>query len=137
MSYSLQEQIDDFYNQINIHWEKKEFEHISNVLDDAWGVLSLPKQEHHESYHICNFHIINYMELKNFDKALLWAHKIQTCALTRVNDGDREFLKATVLYALKEFPSALDLLKIANNKSDGRCFKEVDIKYKQFFDSKK
>lgn len=111
-------------------WANSNFSAARDHLEKAWDSLIEPKESEDESFHIAKYLIMVNLELRDFESALKWANKMQTCDLQRHDDGDREFWKGKVLCESGNMQGARNAFEIANQKSSGRCFVDEDDKYK-------
>ena len=136
LSSELEEKIDGLMDDSNEKYDEGNYEESIAILEDAWNQLPEPKGDYSESYEIVMDICETYILLENYKKAKEWSELIFNCALFRIDSGEREFLAGKVAYESGDLEKAKEWFKIANEKSDGRCFGDSDKKYKKFFKSK-
>ncbi|PET38834.1 hypothetical protein CN514_24115, partial [Bacillus sp. AFS001701] len=82
-----------------------------------------------DSYHFALYLSETYLQINNFNKTKEWSELIYTCDLERIDSGEREFLSGKVAYETGDISAAKQYFNMANEKSEGRCFIDVDKKY--------
>jgi len=132
----LKEQVEILVDKSNQEFDKGNYDESVKILEDAWARLPEPKGIYDESFHIVLYISETYLLIKNPDKAKGWADKIFQCDLERIDSGQREFLVGKVSFELGDFKAAKRYFSVANQKSQGRCFKSQDGKYLKFFNQK-
>lgn len=106
------------------------------LLSEAWEELPQNKFDFDDSYHISRYIINLSLEMKDFDTAKKWILLYEKSDLERPDIGEREFLKGKVAYESGDILNALELFKIADKKSEGRCFEGENLKYHNFLKNK-
>ncbi len=126
--------IETLSDKANIEFEKANYLESVQYRKEAWNLLPEPKFDHPESYWIIYFICDTYLLTNEKHRAREWVDKIFECCLDRIDDGDREFLKAKVSYELGDVELAKKYFKLANKKSKGRCFIDEAKKYLECID---
>ena len=128
---AIQSEIDALDDESNITYDNGDYNATIEILKKMWEKLPNPKVVYDDSYHIARFIALISLELKNFQQAKKWAEITKSCDPERQDIGEKEFLIGKVAYESGDMLEAKRFLKIANNKSGGRCFSSDDKKYKQ------
>ncbi len=132
----LQEQVESVMDKSNQAFDKENYIESIKLLIDAWELLPQPKGIYDESFHIVLYITEIYLLIGKVNKAKEWSERIYECDLERIDNGQREFLNGKVAFEAGELDKAKELFSIANQKSEGRCFKKGDEKYLKFFKKK-
>jgi hypothetical protein len=132
----LKEEIDNLIAQSNIEYDNGNLVESVDLLEIAWDKLPDPKGIYDDSFHIVLYLSETYLEIGNINNAKKWADLIYECDLERADSGQREFLSGKVAFESGDLICAKQYFSVANEKSQGRCFKSSDGKYLRFFKSK-
>ena len=132
----LEQRIISLFDKSNQEYDLGNYEDSIKYLEEAWDALPEPKGIYSDSYHFAFYLSETYLQINNFNKANKWAEEIFTCGLDRIDSGEREFLSGKVAYEMGDISAARQYFKIANEKSEGRCFIDEDKKYIEFFKQK-
>lgn len=125
--------IDLLMDTSNEEYDKGNYIESIRLLEDAWIKLPEPKGEYSESYYIAEDISKTYMLTNDLKQAKKWSDELFKCGLHRLDGGERELLAGKIAFELGEFDLAKEYFAIANEKSEGRCFEDEDIKYIKFF----
>jgi tetratricopeptide (TPR) repeat protein len=126
--------IDELYEDIEEHWENENLSKIPSLLTQVWSLLPEPKYEQDESYHVADYFVEVFLELNELDNALRWANEIYLCDTSRIDSGERDFLKGRVYFKMGHMEDAKRCFEVANSKSEGSCFEDEDDSYKNLLD---
>jgi hypothetical protein len=129
----LNKYIETLMDRSNEEYDKGEYAESIRLLEDAWDKLPEPKGEYSESFHIARYISETYMLINNLKQTKKWSNELFKCGLHRIDSGERELLAGKVAFELGEFEISKKYFTIANDKSEGRCFEDEDIKYVKFF----
>lgn len=132
----LKEEIEDLDDRSNEAWDEGNYEESIKLMLEIWNKLPVPKGEYPESYHLCMGLSETYLLIKDNKNAKKWSEEIYKCDLDRIDSGEREFLSGKVAFAMHDLTSSKHFFAIANKKSEGRCFQNVDKKYKNLLNKK-
>ncbi|MCG8337752.1 MAG: hypothetical protein MJE63_24910 [Proteobacteria bacterium] len=132
---SLKKQVDELMDKSNQEYDKQDFPKSIEYLADAWDILPKPKGSWDDSFYIALYLSETYLLMEDYKKAEDWAETIFDCALNRIDSGEREFLLGKVAFESGKETEAKNYFKIADQKSESRCFEDQDKKYHQFFKS--
>lgn len=89
----------------------------------AWEKLPDPKENYSHSYWVSRHLTEALIGLREFDLAEKWITIHKSTALFRIDSGERDFLEGEFHYAQGTIEKAKECFEIANQKSDGRLFK--------------
>ncbi|HDR7600124.1 hypothetical protein [Bacillus mycoides] len=131
----IKEKFESLVNKSNDEFDKGNHNESITLLEEAWGVLPDPKGIYSESYHLVKDIIDTCFIINDFKKAKEWSDKIFLTGFMRIDTGEREFISGTVAFELGDLEIAKEFFRIANKKSEGRCFEDKDVKYLKFFKS--
>lgn len=111
-------------------------EELIAKLEYGWEILPDTKTDYEDSYWIINY--LTHLNLQNGNPnaALKWAKIFPQCDPERLDDGMREFLLAKVAFEANEHELAKENFKLADEKSEGRCWEKAEPKYFKYFKSK-
>lgn len=105
----------------------------NKTLQKAWSKLPEPKYKWSQSNLIVEYICRSLLSLKNFDDLKNWIEIYKQCDNSGLSSGESEMLAGIVAYESGDKKEAMKYFKIANKKSDGRCFESEDKKYLDFF----
>jgi tetratricopeptide (TPR) repeat protein len=117
----------------NEEFAKNNYDRSIEYLLDAWDKLPEPKVIYGDSFHIARDISETYLLVNDFKNADTWSQVLFRCSLQRVDVGERDFLAGKIAFESGDREEALKFFKKADEKSEGRCFEDEDIKYKEFF----
>ena len=120
-----------YWDTFNKLFETDDFEGCLKLLKAEWENLPNPKEAQSESYLIAYFLTDTSLLAEDFSEARHWVSVLQTCDLSRIDDGDREFMAGKVAYEDGDHKKAKELFEIANMKSGGYCFEDENPKYQK------
>lgn len=103
------------------------------ILEEAWELIPDEKYEYDESFHIVVGILEAAIKINDKDNIIKWKDKVLIVSPRRADSGEKEMWVGRAEYALGEFEKAREYMKIANEKSRGRCFRPKDTVYKNFF----
>lgn len=103
------------------------------LLEEAWDLLPEGKFEYDESFEIVEEILEAAIKLNNKECLLKWRDRILLADPERADIGEKEMWVGRVNYVLGDFENARAYMKIANEKSRGRCFTSKDTVYKKFY----
>lgn len=103
------------------------------LMKDAWELLPDDKCLYKESFLIATFML--RLAIEDKDNGLLseWRDIILKANPWRLDSGEREMWAGRASYHLNELEQAKYYFSLADKKSKGRCFREDDGEYKQFY----
>lgn len=104
-----------------------------NILEEAWELIPEGKYEYDESFHIVEGILEAAIKINDKERIKKWKDKILIVSPRRADSGEKEMWVGRAEYTLGEFEKAREYMKIANEKSRGRCFWPEDTVYKNFF----
>jgi tetratricopeptide (TPR) repeat protein len=128
----INEKIQQLYNESVIRYENGDLAGIIEVLEQAWRLLPLPREQCSESFHIAYGLASTAMDMGDLDKARMWSKYVFTCDPERAEVGERDFLAGQVAFAASDWDLARKHFLLASKYSEGRCFEGEDRKYRDF-----
>ncbi|MEO3943988.1 hypothetical protein [Gorillibacterium sp. CAU 1737] len=133
----LNESFEHLLEESNEEFANGNHERSILLLEEAWNVIPEPKGIYcEESYHLVKDIVDTCFIIQDFKKAKEWADKIFLTGFDRIDSGDKEMISGRVAFELGDFETAKEYFRIAERKSDGRCFgNSKDVKYLTFFKS--
>lgn len=108
-------------------------EEAIKMLEEAWELLPEGKYEYDESFHIVAYILEAAIKTNNNECLLKWKDRVLLADPERYDSGEKEMWVGRANYILGEFEEAREYMKVANEKSRGRCFRPKDTVYKKFF----
>lgn len=103
------------------------------ILEEAWELIPDGKYEYDESFHIVAGILEAAIKINDKECIAKWKDKVLLADPERADGGEKEMWVGRAEYTLGEFEKAREYMKIANEKSRGRCFWPEDTVYKNFF----
>ena len=133
LASDIKEHVDALMDKSNGEFDEKNYVDSINTLIKAWEKLPEPTGIYDDSYHLAFYICDTYLLIKDYKNAEIWSNTIFECDLDRIDSGEREFLAGKVSFESGNLDEANDFFKIANKKSEGRCFEDEDEKYFKLF----
>ncbi|MGG6313992.1 hypothetical protein [Paenibacillus macerans] len=133
----VKEKFEILINKSNEEFNKGNNGESISLLEEAWNLIPEPKGIYsEESYHLVKDIISTYFMMNDYLKAKEWADRIFLTGFDRIDSGDKELISGKSAYEVGDFEAAREFFRIANRKSEGRCFDSpVNAKYLKFFKS--
>lgn len=103
------------------------------MLEEAWDLLPEGKYEYDESFHIVAYILEAAIKTDNKECLLKWKDRVLLADPERYDCGEKEMWVGRANYVLGDLEGAREFMKIANEKSGGRCFRPKDTEYKKFY----
>lgn len=130
----LAKTIDDLIQQSYHVFDKENTTLSLQLLEKAWDLLPLPKENWQESYYIAQNIIHAYLQGKNIEQAIAYLPTFMRCDQQNRNYGESEFLAGKLAFDRGQKIEALDYFIIAGHKGGKRIFNGVENKkYKDFY----
>lgn len=121
-----------YYNQCLELLNVRSFGEELSLLLDCWSLIPDDKHSYDESYLVAWRVVELAIETNNLPLMNEWKNHIALADAERADSGHREMLLGKIAYMNNDLQEAKELFLIANKKSEGRCFKASDTKYKDF-----
>lgn len=137
LSTSTKEKFESKLIDCNKNFEKGDYNRCILLLEEAWDLIPDPKGIYsEESYHLVKDIIHISLKINDYNKAKEWVENIFLTGFDRIDSGDKEFISGRVAFELGDLETAKEFFRIANDKSEGRCFgSPKNTKYLKFFKS--
>ncbi|MFF2484332.1 hypothetical protein [Paenibacillus sp. NPDC058071] len=131
----IKERFEHILNESNEKFKGGSYDDSILLLEEAWNLIPEPKGIYsEEGYHLVKDIIDTCFIIKDFKKAKEWADKIFLTGFERIDSGGKEFISGKVAFELNDLETAKEFFRIANSKSEGRCFgSPKNAKYLKFF----
>ncbi len=105
----------------------------ARFCDEAWQLIPEPQFGWDSSY-ICTCHTVTILRrTMHYDKAISLVQQYLGSGFYQDFEYGPHFWLGTLYFEKGELTSAYSHLERANKMSKGRCFKEEDQKYRDFF----
>ena len=121
-----------YYNKCLELLNNRKFDEELSLLLDCWALIPNEKYIYDESYLVAWRIVQLAIETKNIPLMNEWKKHIELADPERADSGQREMLLGKIAYLNNNLQEARELFLVANKKSEGRCFKKSDSKYKEF-----
>lgn len=113
-----------------------EAEAAITMLEEAWELLPDGKYEYDESFHIVAYILEAAIKTNNKECLLKWMDRVLLADPERDQydkGGEKDMWVGRASYALGDFENAKKYMKMANEKTKGRCFRKNDTVFKNFY----
>lgn len=112
---------------------KADYKSSFEKYEQCLAMIPEPKKEYGDASCVMEWMIENYLVIQDYHNAKKWIDELEGYVKNRAIMGDFEFLKGRVYFESGDLDIAYENFKIAKEKTKGRCFKEQDKKYIDFF----
>ncbi len=120
------------FDDVNEAFEKEDFRKCLKLLENAWESIPNNKSDIPESFIVANTGVDISLQIKDLSSADNWFKKLEECIDKRQDVGDIDFVKGLIALEKDLIDEASEHFKIANTKSEGRCFLGENSKYLQY-----
>ncbi len=117
-------------------YRKGDIPNAISLLEKAWDLLPGEKYIYKESFLIATFILRLAIESKDDNLLKEWRDIILVANPHRPDSGEREMWVGRASYHVNDYEKAKYYFSIADKKSQGRCFRDDDTVYKEFYDNK-
>ncbi|REK76864.1 hypothetical protein [Paenibacillus paeoniae] len=133
----INERFENILNESNEQFKGGNYVDSILLLEEAWNLIPEPKGIYsEEGYHLVKDIIDTCFIINDFKKAKEWADKIFLTGFERIDTGAKEFISGKVAFELGNLETAKAFFRIADSKSEGRCFgSSKNVKYLEFYKS--
>ena len=122
----------NLYNRCLELLNSHNFSEELSLLLECWALIPGDKYSYDESYLVAWRVVQLAIETKNIPLMNEWKKHIALADPERADSGHREMLLGKIAYMNNNLQEAKELFLIADKKSEGRCFKPSDSKYRDF-----
>lgn len=132
----LGEKIEEIRAQCRIMISDNESEAAIKMLEEAWELLPGEKYEYDESFHIVAYILEAAIKTNNKEYLLKWMNRVLLADPERDQydrGAEKDMWVGRASYVLGDYENAKKYMKMANEKSNGRCFRPNDTVYKNFY----
>jgi len=137
MNQELEDQISSLRRSASPYFRNKDYSSMIVPLEEAWSLMPEPKNNCAESFLVARMFCETYIGLEDFETADKWVEIYKKADLERIDNGERDFMEARLFYHKGNFDAAKKSFEVANQKSEGRFFKNPSyLEYFQFFKKK-